>query len=88
MRDIGAGHVAGNKDGVGIVRTYGWIKHRPASSGTDYREISWAYGKGGAYEKQEEKKMPGGVSHLMVSFTFVIFALPLSGKAPELSTTN
>jgi hypothetical protein len=24
----------------------------------------------------------------MVSFTFVIFALPLSGKAPELSTGN
>jgi hypothetical protein len=32
--------------------------------------------------------MTGDVSHSILSFTFDIFALPLSGKAPGLSTEN
>jgi len=70
------------------MRADGWIEHRPATSGADYLEIAGADGKSCAYEKQEEDKMTGDVSHLILSFTFDIFALPLSGKAPELSTAN
>jgi hypothetical protein len=85
---IRAGHIAGNQNGVGFVRAYGWIEHCPAASGANYLEIAWACGKSCAYEKQKEKKLTGDVSHLILSFTFDIFALPLSGKAPELSTAN
>jgi hypothetical protein len=66
----------------------GWIKHRATAPGANYLEIAGADSESCAYEKQEEEKMTGDVSHLILSFTFDIFALPLSGKAPELSTAN
>jgi hypothetical protein len=88
MRDIGTGHVAGNQNGVRIVRADGWIEHGPAASGADYLEIAWTYCESSTYEKQEEKKVTGDVSHLILSFTFDIFASPLSGKAPKMSTAN
>ena len=72
----------------GIVRADGWIEHRPAASGADHLEIAWAYRKSRTYEKQEEKQVTGDVSHLILSFTFDIFASPLSGKAQKLSTAN
>src|SRR5580765_383079 len=35
MGDVGAAHVAGNQDGVGVVRTYRGIEHRTPAARSD-----------------------------------------------------
>jgi len=74
MRDIRPGHVAGDKNGVRIVRADGRIKHGPAAAGANHGEIARAYGESSIYDEHEEKKVTDNVPHLKLSFTFYIFA--------------
>jgi hypothetical protein len=52
VRDVGAAHVAGNKDSVGVMRTDGGVEHRPAATRADHVKIAGPLRRG-AGEAQE-----------------------------------
>src|SRR6266536_4126357 len=88
VRNIGSGHVTGDENGIRINRADGGIEHRSPTSRTQNFEIPRANRERGRDKKQGENHLTPDVCHLMLSFTFDIFASPLSGKVPKMSTAK
>jgi hypothetical protein len=65
------------------------IEHGAPASWTYNFEIPRADGEGRARKEEKgENQAPPEFCHLILSFTFDIFASPLSGKVPKLSTAK
>jgi hypothetical protein len=88
VRNVGSGHIAGDENGIRIVRADGGIEHRSPTPRTQNFEIPRANRERGIYKKQGENQLTPDVCHLILSFTFYIFASPLSGKVPKMSTAK
>src|SRR5437899_5592725 len=88
MRNVGPGHVAGHQDRIRIVGADGGIEHCSPTAGAYNFEITRANAKRRSCEGKEQNQMMPHLCHLILSFTFDIFASPLSGKVQKLSTVK
>lgn len=86
MGDIGSRHIATYQDGIRVVRTDGWMKHRPASAGANDLEIAWTGVYGLSQQKTGYRKSKKEKDHLFLFFTFVtIVSLSFCQKFRPLS---
>src|SRR4051812_48322309 len=53
VSDVGTGHVAGDEDGIGVVRAYGGVKHRPAAARANDLEVSRTLSEGRSKKKDD-----------------------------------
>src|SRR5437667_310948 len=86
--DVSSGHVAGHKNCVWIMGADGRIEHRSAAPRAQNLEISGADAECKPCEGEDQNQMLPHFCHLILSFTFDIFASPLSGKVHKLSTAK
>src|ERR1700730_3591187 len=86
--NVCAGHVAGDQNSIWIVRADGGIEHRSPAPGTYNLKIPGANAECRSYEQKGENHPTPDAYHLILSFTFDIFASPLSGKVPKMSTAK
>src|SRR5215469_1772685 len=67
--DIGTGHVAGDQNGIRIMRADGGIKHRPATARTYNLKIPRTDRESCHSQRGKKNQVTADVCHLMLSFS-------------------